>query len=121
MRWWMAKDGLVVAVVSPKKRRLSKFDCFAGGLVVRSWVSGRLSKSALQEIAAELDSKGFPLDLLQPAPRAKVLDYNRKYAKKAIKTFTAAIGRRDFVRYVRRRLFVARDRYRAANQPLPPR
>ena len=117
----MAKDGLVVAVVSPKKRRLSKFDCFAGGLVVRSWVSGRLSLSARQEIAAELDSKGFPLDLLQPARRAKVLDYNRKYAKKAIKTFTAAIGRRDFVRYVRRRLFVARDRYRAANQPLPPR
>ena len=122
MRWWMAKDGLVVDVVSPKKSRLSKFDCFAGRLVVRNWVSGKLSKSALQEIAAELDSRRFPvLEQLQPAPRAEVAKYNQKYPKKAIKTFTAAIGHRDFVRDVRRRLYVARDLYRAANQPLPPR
>ena len=122
MRWWMAKDGLVVAVVSPKQSQLSKFDCVAGGLVVRNLVSGKLSKSALQEIAAELDSRGFPvLDQLQPAQRAEVAKYNQKYAKKAIKTFTAAIGHRHFVRYVRRRLYVARNRYRAANQPLPPR
>jgi hypothetical protein len=121
MRWWMAKDGLVVAVVSPKQNQLSKFDCVAGGLVVKNLVSGRLSKSALQEIAAELDSRGFPvLDQLQRAPQKEVAGYNHKYVKKAIKTFTAAIGHRHFVRYVRRRLYVARDRYQAANQPLPP-
>jgi hypothetical protein len=116
MRWWMAKDGLVVAVVSPKQNQLSKFDCVAGGLVVKNLVSGRLSKSALQEIAAELDSRGFPvLDQLQRAPQKEVAGYNHKYVKKAIKTFTAAIGHRHFVRYVRRRLYVARDRYQAAN------
>jgi hypothetical protein len=121
MRWWMAKDGLVVDVVSPKQSQLSKFDCVAGGLVVRNLVSGKLSKSALQEIAAELDSRGFPvLDQLQRAPQKEVAGYNHKYVKKAIKTFTAAIGHRHFVRYVRRRLYVARDRYQAANQPLPP-
>jgi hypothetical protein len=121
MRWWMAKDGLVVDVVSPKQSQLSKFDCVAGGLVVKNWVSGKLSKSALQEIAAELDSEGFPVrDQLQRAQQEEVADYNQKHAKRAIKTFTAAIRHRHFVRYVRRRLYVARDRYQAANQPLPP-
>jgi hypothetical protein len=73
MHWWMAKDGLVVAVVSPKQSQLSEFDRFAGRLVVMNWVSGRLSKSALQEIAAELDSTGFPvLNQLQPAQRAEI-------------------------------------------------
>jgi hypothetical protein len=120
MRWWMAKDGLVIDVVPDEAERLSEFDRRAGQLVCDGTQAGRLSEDALREIAAELDAAGFSLlENLQPAQRKPIAAFNQKYAKRAVKSFSAAAADPRFSRAVRRRLYVARDRYRAAYKLTP--
>ena len=116
MRWWMEKDGLVIEVApSHTANRLSEFDRTAGKLVCDATRHGRLSTDAVEKIAAGLDVAGFALlENLQPAQWKPIADHNRKYVKSAIKTFVAAVSSPKFVRSVRRRLYVARDRYQKA-------
>jgi hypothetical protein len=115
MRWWMAKDGLVIDVVPDEAERLSEFDRRAGQLVCDGTQAGRLFEDVVRKIAAELDAAGFSLlENLQPAQRKPIAAFNQKYAKRAVKSFSAAASHRQFGRAVRRRLYVARDRYRAA-------
>jgi hypothetical protein len=115
MRWWMEKDGLVIDIVPHDANRLSEFDRKAGQLVCDGTRAGRLSADVLREIAAELDAAGFSLlENLQPAQRKPIAAFNQKYAKAAVKTFASAASHRKFSRAVRRRLYVARDRYRKA-------
>jgi len=115
MRWWMSKDGLVIDVVPDDAGQLSEFDRKAGKLVCDGMQNGKLSKDALDKIAAELDDMGFPLlDNLQPAQRKPIAAFNQKHARSAVKTFAAAALNPKFTRLVRRRLYVSRDRYRTA-------
>lgn len=112
LRWWMSKEGLEVADVPPATKRLSGFDLLAGSLMAEHRVGGRLSKDALRRIAVALDTAGFSLkDDLQPAQWKPIAEFNQKCSKDATKTFTKAIEKPRIVRYIRRRLYVARDRY----------
>lgn len=117
MRWWMSKDGLVIDVVSDDAGQLSEFDRKAGKLVCDGMQDGKLSKAAVNKIATELDDAGFSLlDNLQPAQRKQVAAFNQKYGRSAVKTFVAAATHPQFSRAVRRRLYVARNRYRSAHR-----
>jgi hypothetical protein len=120
MRWWMAKDGLVIDVVPPDAGQLSEFDRQAGRMVLEGTRDGKLSDRVFREIAAELDAVGFAfLESLQPAQRKEIVAFNQKRAKSAIKSFSAAASDRRFSRLVRRRLYVARERYRKAYKLVP--
>jgi hypothetical protein len=115
MRWWMEKDGLVIDVAPHGANRLSEFDRTAGKLVCDATRHGKLSTDTVGKIAAGLDAAGFTLsENLQPAQWGPIADHNRKHAKSAIKTFAATVSNPKFVRSVRRRLYVARDRHQKA-------
>jgi hypothetical protein len=117
MRWWISKEGLNMAIVPPAAAKLSRFDELAGKLFVDRRKDGKLSKESLMVIAKELDAAGFRLrEQLQPAQWKPISVHNRKYAKHPIKSFKDACQPR-YVRSVRRRLYVARDRYLDANSP----
>jgi hypothetical protein len=121
LRWWMEEDGLVVDEVKVELGPLSDFDRVAGPLVVEHWENDKLSASSLEFIASRLDAEGFPLKgSLQPAQWEPIAVYNQKYSKSPIKTFSAALRQPRFVRSVRRRLYVARDRYLNALRPAEP-
>jgi hypothetical protein len=116
MRWWMATGGLVVDVVLPEAAPLAKFDREAGKLTCERTVGGQqLSAEVILEIVTLLDAAGFSLSTdLQPAQWKPIAAFNQKYARAAVKTFAAAASHPQFSRAVRRRLYVARDRYRTA-------
>lgn len=115
MRWWMRQDGLVVDVVVPETAPLAEFDREAGKLTWERTVNGKVSKEAILEIATLLDTAGFGLSLnLQKAQWTPIATFNQKHARAAVKTFVAAASHPQFIRMVRRRLYVARDRYREA-------
>ena len=112
MVWWISDDGLHMAVREPKSSVLRDFDEFAGRLTAAHSNNRHLSKAALLHIAEAIDAKGFMLkEQLQPTPRQMVAAYNQKYTHKPIKTFHAAAGHPRFARHIRRRLYLARDRY----------
>jgi hypothetical protein len=115
MLWWISKDGLNMANVQPAAAKISRFDDFAGKLYVDGSNDGKLSKTLLMSIAKALDGAGFDLKVLQPAQRKPLSEYNRKYAKRAIKTFERACCNPKFAGWIRRRLYVARERYTKAN------
>lgn len=117
MRWWISKVGLNMAVVPPAAAKLSRFDEVAGKLYVHRSKDGRLSKDLLMAIAGKLDASGFALSELQPAQWRPISEHNQKNSRRAIKTFEQACRHRVGVRSVRRRLYVARERYTAANPP----
>jgi hypothetical protein len=120
LRWWMAKDGLVIDVVSDDAVRLSEFDRRAGQLVSDGMQAGKLSEHVLKNIAAELDAARFPLlKNLQPAQRKAIAAFNQKHARSAVKSFSAAAAHPRLSRAVPRRFYVARDRYRAAYKSAP--
>jgi hypothetical protein len=121
LRWWMEPDGLVIDEPKVALTHLLSFDRFAGELVHSSWTNGRLPKGSLMAIARELDAMKFKLsDCLQPAQWAPIAKYNQKHASNAIRTFEAAARHNKFGRHVRRRLYLARDRYRNAQRPVAP-
>jgi hypothetical protein len=120
MRWWMEKDGLVIDAVPLSANRLSDFDQKAGKLVCEGTTDGKLSADSVRQIAAGLDAAGFSLsESLQPAQWKPIADHNRKHAKSAIKTFAAAVSHPKFVRSIRLRLYVARERYQKAYGSFP--
>jgi hypothetical protein len=119
MRWWISREGLNMAIVPPALARLSGFDQLAGKLYVDMSQDGKLSKENLMVIAQKLDLDGFTLkEQLQPAQWRAIAEYNRKYAREAIKTFGRACQHRLSNRSIRKRLYVARDRYMATNSPI---
>ncbi|HZT34783.1 MAG TPA: hypothetical protein VFA15_02605 [Nitrososphaera sp.] len=84
----------------------------AGRLTSAHWIKGHLSKAALLDIAEAVDEKGFTLkEELQPSQPRIVAAHNQECTHKPIKTFHAAAGHLPFVRLIRRRLYVARDKY----------
>lgn len=121
LRWWMEKDGLVVDEARTELGPLSDFDRVAGGLVREHWIEGKLSESSLILIAEKLDAEGLLLkENLQPAQWKPIADFNQKNSKSAIKTFAVAVKRPQFARSVRRRLYLARERYNKALRPAEP-
>jgi hypothetical protein len=121
LRWWMESEGLVIDKPKVDLAPLLPFDRFAGALVHSSWTNGRLPKGSLMAIAQQLDTEKFKLrDCLQPAQWVPISKCNQKYASKAIQTFEAAARHHIFVRQIRRRLYLARDRYRRAHRPKAP-
>jgi hypothetical protein len=114
MRWWISEKGLNMANLPPEET-LNYFDSFAGELCVKHW-KDRLSRGALMIIATELDTKALEmkwafLDSFEPAARKKIVDYNQKHSRSAIKTFERAAADPRFSRLVRRRLYRARERF----------
>jgi len=121
LRWWLDKDGLVVDEPPFELGPLSDFDRIAGPLFVEHWKDGELSTSSLKLIASRLDEEGFQLkDNLQPAQWKPISEYNQKHSRVAIKTFAGAVRRPQFATSVRRRLYLARDRYKKALRPVEP-
>lgn len=119
MRWWISKEGLNMAIVPPAAARLSRFDGFAGKLYVDKSKDGRISKEILVMITNELDAAGFLLkEQLQPAQWRAIAGYNQKNARQPIKTFTQACLHRVSGRAVRRRMYVAREKYLKAYTPV---
>jgi hypothetical protein len=122
MRWWISKEGLNIAIVPPAAPPLSRFDQLAGKLYVDKSKNGALSKEALMAIATELDTAQFSLkEELQRGQWKAIALHNQKYSRRPIKTFKKACEG-IFARSVRRRLYVARDRYLKAYPavfPLP--
>jgi hypothetical protein len=112
MSWWVSKRGLNMDAVAPQREGLLLFDEFAGKLVVEATNGGkRLLKTVVISIAKQLDRAGFSIEELQPAQRDKINKYNRQYSKRPLKTFEAVAAHPPFVHAIRRRLYVARDRY----------
>jgi hypothetical protein len=115
MVWWVSKRGLNVDLVSPLQPRLSDFDELAGRLCAEGSNGRRISKKLLLSIATQLDDAGFSLkDTLQRAQRLRISQHNQQYSKATIKTFVAACSHPRFSYQIRRRLYVARDRYMKA-------
>jgi hypothetical protein len=105
--------------VGPDTSQLSEFDRTTGKLAYDRTQNGRLSADAVRQIAEELDAAGFILkEGLQTAQWRPIAEYNKKYAKKAVKTFAAAAANPKFVRCIRRRYYVARERYRKTQVPI---
>lgn len=114
LRWWMTEDGLVVDEVAPALDSLSRFDRIVGPLSVQLAVDGALSKEAVYSIAQQLDGNGFKLkEHLQPKEWEAVVEHNRKRNGK-IESFSSAAKNFSLVRYVRRSIYYARDRYNKA-------
>jgi hypothetical protein len=121
LRWWLEEDGLVVDEARSELGSISEFDRVAGALVVKHSEDGKLSAQALELIAKTLDQGGIKLkENLQPKQWKGISDYNQKYSKAPIRTFAAAVGRPQFSRSVRRRLYVARDHYKNALRHAKP-
>jgi len=121
LRWWIAADGLVVAEISSELGPLSDFDRCAGSMTVEHMKNGRLDKASLLIIAEQLDARGFVLKKdLQPAQWRPIAEYNQKHSRTPIRTFAKAVNNPKFSRGVRRRLYVARDRYKMAHRPAEP-
>lgn len=119
MRWWMSKHGLNMGKVPLAKTQISKFDELAGKLYVDGSKNGRLSKELLIVIAKALDEANFSLKDLQPAQWKVISKYNQKNAKHAVKSFEQASRHPRLVRSVRKRLYVARERYNGSITPPP--
>jgi hypothetical protein len=126
--WWITDDGLHVELSALKTmvHKLSPFDKVAGPLVIANWeeVSSKgkthLPAEALMLIAIELDRSGLTvLDNLQPAQRDALGSHNQRAGKKTDKSFEETIQNKRFVRFVRRRLYVARERYQMALKTEP--
>lgn len=116
MQWWISGNGLNMAVVTPEAAQLSDFNRLSGGPAMSKEKNGRLSKDAVLEIAKAIDEAGYTLQKeLQPAQWKPIARYNQTYSTRAIKTFEKAVENSKFIRCVRRRLYVARDKYRKAN------
>jgi hypothetical protein len=121
LRWWIEPQGLVIDEPKVDLTRLLPFDRFAGELVHSSWTNKGLPESSLLAIAKQLDAEEFKLrDSLQPAQWAPIAKYNQKFPRKSIRTFEAAARHNIYARAIRRRLYLARDRYRRAQRPLEP-
>jgi hypothetical protein len=121
LRWWMEESGLVVSEVSSELGPLSDFDRVAGSLFLEHSKNGTLSLQSLAWIADKLDAEGFQLKQhLQPAQLQPITKYNQKYSREPIRTFSAAVRRPHLVRSVRRRLYVARARYKKALRSAQP-
>ncbi len=115
MRWWISEKGLNVAVIPPEDSELSSFDQLAGRLTKENWEHGRLSREALFEIAKALDQASYVLKKeLQPAQWRAIAQHNNKASRNPIKTFLEAAEKRNFVRFIRRRLYLARARFETA-------
>lgn len=121
LRFWMEADGLVIDEPAAEMGPLNSFDSFAGGLVLAKWTAKGLFSDDLLEIARQLDSKDFRLkDCLQAAQWEPISAHNQKLARNAVRTFEGAAQDHRFVRSIRRRLYLARDRYRKAQRPVEP-
>jgi hypothetical protein len=121
LRWWIEADGLVVDEISSELGPLSAFDLHAGSMAVEHIKNGRLDKDSLLIIAEQLDARGFLLkENLQPAQWRPIAEYNQKHSRTPIRTFAKAVNNPKFSRGVRRRLYVARDRYKMAHRPAEP-
>lgn len=117
--WWLEKGGLVIDTIAPDESQLSEFDRVAGKLVYDGTQNGRLSADTIRQIADDLDEARFTLaENLQPAQWKPIANHNQKFAKKAIKTFAAAVSNPRLVYYIRRRLYVARERYLKVHGPI---
>jgi len=121
--WWVADDGIHMEVVQPETGvpKLSNFDQLSGPLVIEHWQRdpGRrntcLSAESLHEIASLLDqSRLKPLDELQKAPRAKLAAFNQSNQKSAVKTFLQLAEHLHYSWMLRKRLYLAKDRYAQA-------
>jgi hypothetical protein len=111
MQWWVSDKGLNVAILPPEAERLRPFDELAGRLTAELWTDG-LPQAALCNIANTLDEAGLKVEEeLEPAQWKPIADFNRKFSRKAIKTFSQAVQDKRFVRSVLRRLYRARERY----------
>jgi hypothetical protein len=111
LRWWITRKGLVVDKPLPRLDLLRPFDRVAGKLVVAHWDKG-LSKEALDLIAAELDRLEFNLkENMQPKAKQLIADVNRRRPAKRIDAFLAAVQSALLGRCIRRRLYLARERY----------
>jgi hypothetical protein len=114
MYWWISKDGLNMASILPAAAQLSRFDEVAGKLYVDGSTDGKLLGKPLMAIARALDAAGFSLKELQPAQWAVISQHNQKQARQAVKSFEQACRHPRLVRSIRKRLYVARNRYSKA-------
>jgi len=112
MYWWVSAHGLNMDSVLPAPEPLSRFDELAGRLYVERSKNGELSDALLLSIAKQLDSAGMKWKELQPKQREKIAYYNQKHFRRPLKTFEDICSRPTLVRYFKKRLYVARDRYK---------
>jgi len=95
MQWWISKNGLHMEAIF--NSNLSEFDALAGKLMSEArpkrGENKRLPNAEYDRIARELDRADLkPLDHLESKHRERLADWNRKYPRKAIKTFSAALS-----------------------------
>ncbi len=111
MYWWITDKGLIMTRIASDSE-ISAFDLFAGQLADQHFQDGRLHKDFLLTIAKALDQREFTLkDHLQPGRWKKIAIFNDEHPKAAIKSFEKAAQHAQFTQGVRRRLYVARDRF----------
>jgi hypothetical protein len=99
-----------------KHKELGEFDNLAGSLWFKHAVNGKLSRTALLDIARELDRAKFKLlESLQRSQRRLIGESNSKMSRKRskISSFEQACSDPKFVYCIRRRLYEARDRHLA--------
>lgn len=113
MHWWFSKDGLNMLSGQLAAHEISAFDKLAGKLVLDGSKNGRISKELLMAIAEELDKAGFTLKKeLQLAQWAPIGSHNQIRGRgNPITTFVGVCQKRLLAKWVRKRLYVARERY----------
>jgi hypothetical protein len=115
LRWWISKQGLVIAKAGPKDPPISEFDRLAGKLWLEHSQNGRLSYAGLVKIAAALDAAGLPFkENLEPSQRKVFAAEAEKTKKPSPKTFSAAVSSPNHarrIRAIRLRLSRAKKRY----------
>lgn len=124
LRWWIEAEGLVVDEARADLDQVlrHRFDRVAGPLLEMHWSEHGLSEASLLEIAEVLDRSDFHLlEELQPAQRKPIAAHNQKHARKPIRTFLDAARHDRFARNLRRRLYVARNRYLKVISAFQPR
>jgi hypothetical protein len=115
LRWWLTSEGLVVDEVPPDLDSLSPFDRLVGPLSIQLPPNGRLSLDTVILIAQELDAKGFKLQAhLQPEEWKNIVSHNQKHTGKPLQSFSLAANNPRYVKFVRRSIYRARDRYKKA-------
>lgn len=120
VHWWVSEHGLNMCQIPLSVRSLSKFDQLAGKLYAETATGCRLSKTALLAIAQRLDDAKLSLkDHLQPKFWALIAQHNQKNPRSPIKTFVKACSSPRFQKSVRRRLYVAHNKYLTSISPAP--
>lgn len=127
LTWWISKNGLNIQRTDDAALNISAFDEQAGRSMwearSRRLSNGYLSSGDYVTVVTDLAAAGFTLrDGLEGRCRKRLVDWNQKNPRNAVKTLKRAIDSRIpwLHRGLKKRLYRAVEKYRKAHPELVP-